>query len=73
MELKNQTEKLGYYLRTVEPRISQLVAGKVLGIDRLASRIYDLKKLGYVITRRTKRDMLGKRYAEYVFQGVVNG
>jgi hypothetical protein len=64
-----QTEQLIQYFKTVEPRITQLVAGKVLGIDRLASRIFDLKQLGYMIAKATKKDFAGKRYTEYLFLG----
>lgn len=65
----NQTSKLVDYFTTVEPKISQLVAGKVLGIDRLASRIFDLREMGADISKTTKRDWTGKRYTEYVFEG----
>jgi len=69
--MENQVEKLLDYLDTVEPRITQLVAGKVLGIERLASRIWDLRSMGYVISRDMKRDHSGQRYTEYTLLGVA--
>jgi len=69
METTNQVVRLLDYLDTVEPRITQLVAGKVLGIERLASRIWDLRSMGYVISTDTKWDHSGKRYTEYTLLG----
>lgn len=51
--------------------ISPAEALKVYGIDRLAARIFDLKRslafagLGGQISMVVKRDPLGKRYARY--------
>lgn len=63
---KQVVRLLGYFL-FVEPKISQLIAGKVLGIERLAARVWDLRKQGYPITKVTKKDIMGRRYAEYQF------
>lgn len=49
--------------------ISPLEARHVYGIERLASRIDELRKLGYEITTKMKRDPMGKRYAEYQMVG----
>lgn len=45
--------------------ISPLEARHVYGIERLASRIDELRQEGYRITTSMKRDPMGKRYAEY--------
>lgn len=47
--------------------ISPLEARHVYGIERLASRIDELKKSGFQITTTGKKDAKGKRYAEYAF------
>lgn len=47
--------------------ISPLEARHVYGIERLASRIDELRQNGHSIETRTKRDPLGKRYAEYAY------
>ncbi len=47
--------------------ISPLEARHVYGIERLASRIDELKKEGFKITTYNKRDAKNKRYAEYQF------
>ena len=66
--MKTQVEKLRTYLDRY-PYITPLVAKQVLGIERLASRIYDLKRLGYEIDKETCRDMSGKRYTRYLRNG----
>lgn len=45
--------------------ISPLEARHVYGIERLASRIDELRQAGAAITSTIKRDARGKRYAEY--------
>lgn len=65
MRKENQVVELAMYLLSVEPKITPLVAQKVLGIERLAARIYDLKKAGIDVQKRVKRDYNGKRYTEY--------
>lgn len=47
--------------------ISPLEARHVYGIERLASRIDELKKSGFKITAAGKKDAKGKRYTEYAF------
>lgn len=47
--------------------ISPLEARHVYGIERLASRIDELRQFGTDIDTRIKRDAKGKRYAEYRF------
>lgn len=49
--------------------ISPLEARHVYGIERLASRIDELRQEGFNIATRMKRDPMGKRYAEYVLRG----
>ncbi len=60
----NQVTQLKSYLQ-VNKSISQLEAGKVLGIDRLASRVHDLKKTGSIVNRTFCKDFHGKRYVRY--------
>ena len=69
MERQKQTTELVNYFEGVDSSITPLIAQKVLGIERLASRVWDLKQLGYQIEKITKRDFTGKRYTEYVFCG----
>lgn len=49
--------------------ISPLEARHVYGIERLASRIDELRKRGFLISTNMKRDPMGKRYAEYRLDG----
>lgn len=49
--------------------VSQLIARQVFGIERLASRIHDLKVDGYNIAKTTNYDMSGKRYTRYYLLG----
>ena len=60
----SQCENLIRYLDRYQ-YITQLIARQVLGIERLASRIHDLKNDGYVIGKQTCKDMSGKRYTRY--------
>lgn len=60
-----QTQKLLNYFRDVETEISPLIAKQVLGIERLASRINELKNHGWVIRRVMKKDVAGHKYASY--------
>jgi hypothetical protein len=47
--------------------VSPLEARHVYGIERLAARIDELRKLGIDIVTHLKKDANGKRYAEYTF------
>ena len=47
--------------------ISPLEARHVYGIERLASRVDELRRDGVKIFTRIKLDARGKRYAEYVY------
>jgi hypothetical protein len=53
--------------------ISPLEARHVHGIERLASRIDELRQEGFQIVTTMKRDAKGKRYASYEFapEGVL--
>lgn len=66
-ERMSQKNKLLDYLQTVESRITPLVAKQVLGIERLASRIHELRCDGWVIDRCLKKDASGRRYASYEY------
>ena len=59
-----QVQKLVEYLK-VYPYVTQLHALKTMGIERLASRIHDLKKAGYTVSRSFCKDFSGKRYVRY--------
>jgi hypothetical protein len=63
----NMTPQAKNVLRymTQKGPISQLRADKEFNIDRLAARIYDLRKAGIPIKSRTMKAFSGKRYAEY--------
>lgn len=52
--------------------ISPLEARHVYGIERLASRVDELKKAGHAIVTRVKKDARNKRYAEYAFANSSN-
>lgn len=47
--------------------ISPLEARHVYGIERLASRIDELKQSGFQIVTTMKKDAKQRRYAEYTF------
>jgi hypothetical protein len=47
--------------------ISPLEARHVYGIERLASRVDELRQSGFKLTTSIKKDAKGKRYAEYAF------
>jgi hypothetical protein len=63
----NQREVIVKHLRDYGS-ISPLEARHVYGIERLASRVEELKREGYLITTTIKKDAKGKRYAEYAFE-----
>lgn len=48
--------------------LSPLKARHVYGIERLTSRIHDLKRMGHRIKVSIRRDPLGGRYAEYTLE-----
>ncbi|MCQ4158780.1 helix-turn-helix domain-containing protein [Roseomonas sp. GC11] len=58
-----QTERVLAHLQR-RGYITPLVA-RNYGIERLTSRIYDLRKQGHTITAEYKRDDAGRRYTEY--------
>ena len=60
----SQKLKVLGYLKT-RPDITQLVAKQVFGVERLASRITDLKDAGHSIDKLTCKDEAGKRYTRY--------
>ncbi|MCK5613178.1 hypothetical protein KAR91_65495 [Candidatus Pacearchaeota archaeon] len=59
-----QVTQLATYLG-VYPYVTQLIARQVLGIERLASRIFDLKQAGYTVNKSFCKDFSGKRYVRY--------
>lgn len=59
-----QTQTILNHLKHHGP-ITPLKARGVYRIERLASRIYDLKREGYNIRKNIRRDPTGGRYAEY--------
>ena len=59
-----QVSALAEYLG-VYPYVTQLIARQVLGIERLASRIFDLKAAGYTVNKSFCKDFSGKRYVRY--------
>ena len=61
---KSQVKRLEEYLNRYD-YITPLIAKQVLGIERLAARIYDLKKTLYPISKETRKDMSGRRYTRY--------
>lgn len=63
-----QVTQLKNYLSEY-PYVTQLVARQVLGIERLASRIHDLKKAGCDVRKEFKKDFSGKRYVRYYMKG----
>ena len=60
----SQTETLLQHLRLHGP-ISPLKARAVYQIERLASRVHDLRRSGHDVQMTEKRDPRGRRYAEY--------
>lgn len=60
----SQKNKVLSYLRS-KPYITQLVAKQVYGVERLASRITDLKNDGHEMKRQICKDESGKRYTRY--------
>lgn len=63
-----QTEKLLSHLQKHGP-ISPLKARHVYKIERLASRMHDLRRMGHDIVVEQRRDPTGSRYAEYSLRG----
>ena len=49
--------------------ITQLYAFNEFGINRLASRVYELKQYGIPVQKRMCRSFSGKSYAEYYIDG----
>jgi len=70
MRNETQVQMLQDYLE-VNGYITPLVARAVFGIERLASRIYDLRKMGVKITVAMARDARGKRYTRYYLGDMV--
>jgi hypothetical protein len=65
----NQREVILKHLRDYGS-ISPLEARHVYGIERLASRIEELKRDDVPVVTHMKKDAKGKRYAEYRFAPV---
>jgi hypothetical protein len=61
---QNQTERLFQYLRTGRS-ITPLIAGKVLGIERLAARMLELKRCSHACEAQLCTDVNGKRFTQY--------
>ena len=72
MNKVTQVTQLVSYLGTY-PYVTQLIARQVLGIERLASRVYDLKKAGYIVNKSFCKDFSGKRYVRYYLAKPVVG
>lgn len=66
MKLSKQCKLVLQHIRQ-HGYITPLVA-KNYGIDRLASRIFDLKTFGFDIVTEMHRDMAGKRYTRYALR-----
>ena len=64
MNKVTQVSRLAAYLGQY-PYVTQLIARQVLGIERLASRVFDLKKAGYTVNKSCCKDFSGKRYTRY--------
>lgn len=64
MVKENQVSRLAEYMGQY-PYVTQLVARQVLGIERLASRIHDLKRAGFDVRKEYRKDFSGKRYVRY--------
>ena len=64
MKTESQNKAILKYLKKGNP-ITVPVAEALCGSKRLASRIYDLKKLGYDIEPKMIKLRNGKRVAEY--------
>ena len=45
--------------------VTPAIARAVYGIERLAARIYDVRKLGVHVVAMDRRDDRGHRYTEY--------
>lgn len=60
----SQVTNIIEYLSNYE-YITQLVAKQVFGVERLASRMNDIKNKGFYVSKETLKDMSGKRYTRY--------
>ena len=59
-----QVSQLADYLQKNET-ISQLEARHVFGVERLSSRIWDLKQKGFNIQAKRCADCTGRQYTRY--------
>ena len=59
-----QVSQLINYLQNNET-ISQLEARHVFGVERLSSRMWDIKQQGFDIQAKRCTDCMGKRYTRY--------
>ena len=59
-----QVSQLVKYLQT-NKTISQLEARHVFGVERLSSRMWDLKQKGFNIQAKRCADCTGKQYTRY--------
>ncbi len=55
--VRSHLERHGY--------ITPLIARQVYRVERLTSRVYDLRKSGFQIVAETRLDDSGKRYTHY--------
>lgn len=46
-------------------RLSPILALNLFGCFRLSARIYDIKKMGYIVKKSVITENNGKRFAEY--------
>jgi hypothetical protein len=69
--LTPQAVKILGYLNTMG-HITQLYASSEFGVDRLASRVYELRQAGIPIRKVMKKSYSGKRYAQYYIDGAEN-
>jgi hypothetical protein len=67
-QLTPQATKVLKYL-AVKGFITQLYARDEFGIDRLASRICEIRQFGIPIRKTMKKSFTGKRYAQYYIDG----
>jgi hypothetical protein len=66
--LSPQAVKILNYLAT-KGYITQLYASSEFSVDRLASRVYELRQAGIPIKKVMKKSYSGKRYAQYYIDG----
>lgn len=62
---KTQIENLISYFRDGNRYITPAQARQVFGIERLASRMHDLRMLGYTVEAYPMVDAAGTRYTRY--------